>query len=120
SLVLAEQGSNPNLANETARTWTAGFDLTPWSGAQLSLTFYDIAYWNRIEQSTAHDPFAVLQDGNEWAAVINRAPTPAEIEAICESRQFIGPVATCLASHPAAIVDLRLANLSATRTRGLD
>jgi outer membrane receptor protein involved in Fe transport len=120
SLVLAEQGSNPNLANETARTWTAGFDLTPWSGAQLSLTFYDIAYWNRIEQPAAHDPFAVLQDGNEWAAVINRAPTPAEIEAICESRQFIGPVATCLASHPAAIVDLRLANLSATRTRGLD
>ncbi len=120
SLVLAEQGSNPNLTNETARTWTAGFDLTPWHGAQVSLTFYDIDYWNRIEQPAAHDPLAVLQDGNEWAAVINRAPTAAQIDAICESRQFVGPVATCMASHPAAIVDLRLANLSATRTRGLD
>ncbi len=120
SLVLAEQGSNPNLANETARTWTAGFDLTPWSGAQLSLTFYGIDYRNRIEQPAAGAPFAVLQDGNEWAAVINRAPTPAEIDAICESRQFVGPVATCLASHPVAIVDLRLANLSSTRTSGFD
>ena len=29
SLVLVEQGSNPDLRQETAKTWTAGFDLAP-------------------------------------------------------------------------------------------
>jgi outer membrane receptor protein involved in Fe transport len=120
SLVLAEQGSNPNLREETARTWTAGIDFAPWRGTRLSLTYYDIDYWNRIEQPAADDPLAILEDESEWAEVITRSPTAAEIAAICESPQFVGPVASCLASHPAAIVDLRLANLSATQTRGLD
>lgn len=120
SLVLAEQGSNPNLRQETARTWTAGIDLSPWPGARLSVTYYDIDYWNRIEQPAADDPLGILQHQSEWAAVINRNPTSAEIGAICKSAQFIGPVSTCLASQPAAIVDLRLANLATTRTRGID
>ena len=120
SLVLGEQGSNPNLRQETAQTWTAGLDVSPWRGARVSLTYYDIAYWNRIEQPAADDPFGILQHAAEWAAVINRNPTTAQIDAICNSAQFIGPVATCLASHPAAIIDLRLANLATTHTRGFD
>ncbi|MHB1872803.1 MAG: TonB-dependent receptor plug domain-containing protein, partial [Steroidobacteraceae bacterium] len=120
SLVLAEQGSNPNLREETARTWTAGFDLSPWRGAQLSVTYYSIDYWNRIEQPATGDPLGILQHAAEWAPVIERNPSAAQIAAICTSPQFIGPVATCLASHPAAIVDLRLANLASTHTRGID
>ncbi len=120
SLVLAEQGSNPNLREETARTWTAGFDLSPWRGAQLSVTYYSIDYWNRIEQPATGDPLGILQHAAQWAPVIERNPSAAQIAAVCTSAQFIGPVATCLASHPAAIVDLRLANLAATRTRGID
>ena len=120
SLVLAEQGSNPNLREETARTWTGGFNLSPWRGAQLSVTYYSIDYWNRIEQPASGDPLGILQHAAEWAPVIERNPSAAQIAAICTSPQFIGPVATCLASHPAAIVDLRLANLAATQTRGID
>ena len=120
SLVLGEQGSNPNLHQETAQTWTAGLDVSPWHGAQVSLTYYDIDYWNRIEQPAADDPFGILQHAVEWAAVINRNPTTAQVDAICNSTQFVGPVATCLASHPAAIVDLRLANLATTHTHGID
>ncbi len=120
SLVLVEQGSNPRLHQETARTWTAGFDLSPWRGAQVSFTYYDIDYWNRIEQPAAADPLGILQHGAEWAPVITRNPTTAERDAICTSPQYIGSVAACLASQPAAIVDLRLANLAATRTQGID
>ncbi len=120
ALVLAEQGSNPNLRQETASTWTAGLDIAPWRGAQVSLTYYEIDYWNRIEQPASDDPLGILQHQSEWAAVINRNPTAAEIAAICTSQQYIGPVSTCLASRPAAIVDLRLANLATTHTRGID
>ncbi len=46
SLVLVEQGDNPNLTEETAKTWTAGFDLAPpyLSGSTFSLTYYSINY----------------------------------------------------------------------------
>lgn len=120
SLVLVEQGSNPYLRNETASTWTAGLSLLPWRGTHLSLTYYAIDYWNRVEQPAAGDPLAILQDGREWAPVITRSPTATQIAAICNSPQYLGPIESCLSSHPAAIIDLRLANLSAIRSRGLD
>jgi outer membrane receptor protein involved in Fe transport len=120
SLVLAEQGSNPALREETARTWTAGIDLSPWRRAQISVTYYSINYRNRIEQPAADDPFGILQHQAEWSAVINRNPTRAQIAAICDSSQFFGSAESCLVSQPVAIVDLRLANLATTRTRGLD
>ncbi len=120
SLVLAEQGSNPALREETARTWTAGVDLSPWRGVQFSFTYYNINYRNRIEQPAADDPFGILQHQAEWSAVINRNPTRAQINAICNSSQFFGSAESCLLSQPVAIVDLRLANLATTRTRGLD
>ncbi len=120
SLVLGEQGSNPNLRQETARTWTAGVDLAPWRGSRLSLTYYSIDYFNRIEQPAIDDPLGILEHESEWSSVITRNPAQGAIASICDSPVFIGSVSECLASHPAAIVDLRLANLSSTRTSGLD
>lgn len=122
SLVLVEQGSNPGLKQETAKTWTTGFDLAPefLPGATLSLTYYSIDYENRIAQPGAEDPFAILTNGSEWAPVITRDPSRAQIAAVCDSPDYEGSVAACLASSPAAIIDGRLANLAATRTTGLD
>ena len=120
TLVLAEQGSNPSLRQETARTWTAGLDLSPWDGSQFSFTYYDINYRNRIEQPAAADPFGILQHQAEWAAVITRNPSAAQVAAVCNAPEYLGSVAACLSSHPGAIVDLRLANLATTRTRGVD
>ena len=120
SLVLGEEGSNPRLRQETARTWTAGLDVAPAVGPEVSLTYYSIHYLNRIEQPGIGDPFGILQHASEWASVITRNPTAAQIAALCESPQLLGTVSSCLASRPAAIVDLRLANLAATRTSGLD
>jgi iron complex outermembrane recepter protein len=122
SLVLVEQGSNPDLKQETARTWTTGFDLAPkfLSGSTFSLTYYSIDYENRIAQPAADDPFAILVNEAEWAPVITRNPSPAQIAAICNSSDYEGSVAACLASSPAAIIDGRLANLATTKTTGLD
>ena len=122
SLVLVEEGSNPNLKQETARTWTTGFDLAPayLPGTTLSLTYYSIRYDNRIEQPAAGDPFNILELGNEWSSVITRNPTPEQIAAICNDPVYRGSVASCLVSSPAAIIDGRLANLASTKTSGLD
>jgi outer membrane receptor protein involved in Fe transport len=122
SLVLVEQGSNPNLKEETAKTWTVGFDLAPpfLVGSTFSLTYYSIDYDNRIAEPGADNPFEILTDEAEWAAVITRNPTRAQIDAVCGSPYYEGSVSQCLTSSPAAIIYGQLANLSATRTTGLD
>ena len=122
SLTLVEQGSNPNLKQETAKTWTAGVDLAPpfLPGSTFSLTYYSIDYENRIAQPAADNPFAILIDEAEWAPVITRNPSGAQISAFCNSADYQGSVAACLASSPAAIIDARLANLATTRTTGVD
>jgi iron complex outermembrane receptor protein len=122
SLVLVEQGSNPSLKQETAKTWTAGVDLAPplLPGYTLSLTYYSIDYQNRIAQPAVDNPFAILINASEWAAVITRNPSPAQIAAICNEADYQGLVSACLASSPAAIIDGRLANLARTQTTGID
>ncbi len=122
SLVLVEQGSNPSLKQETAKTWTAGFDLAPvfLPGSTFSLTYYSIDYENRIAQPAADDPFAILVNESEWAAVIARNPSRAQIDAVCNNPDYQGSVSACLTSSPAAIVDARLANLASTKTTGID
>jgi outer membrane receptor protein involved in Fe transport len=122
SLVLVEQGSNPNLKQETAKTWTAGIDLAPpfLPGSTFSFTYYSIDYVNRIAQPAADNPFAILIDEAEWSPVIARNPSRAQISAFCNRADYQGSVSACLASSPAAIIDSRLANLATTRTTGLD
>ena len=122
SLVLVEEGSNPNLREETAKTWTAGFDLAPvfLPGSTFSFTYYSIDYQNRIAPPAADDPFAILVNQNEWAAVITRNPSQAQSAAICNRSDYIGVVSECLASSPAAIINGTLANLAVTRTTGMD
>jgi len=122
STVLVQEGSNPNLRQETAKTWTAGLDLAPpfLPDATFSLTYYSIDYVDRIEAPAGDDPFAILIEGAEWAPVINRNPTQAQIRAICESPYYEGPLGSCLSSSPAAIIDGQLANLASTKTTGLD
>jgi iron complex outermembrane receptor protein len=89
-------------------------------GLTLSLNYYSIDYTGQIAQPDAADPFNILSQAGQWAAVITRNPTQAQIDAVCSRGDFVGSVARCLASTPAAIVDLRLANLASTQVKGLD
>jgi outer membrane receptor protein involved in Fe transport len=122
SLVLALQGSNPDLKEERASTWTAGVDLAPAfaNGLTLSLTYYSIAYNDRILVPGPPSPTDILLQESQWASVINRAPTASEITSICESPVFVGSGSQCESTPVAAIVDLRVRNMAKTRVRGVD
>jgi len=123
SAVLVIQGNNPNLKPETAKTWTAGFDVVPDADPDLalSLTYYSIDFAGQIATPDVQNPFNILAQESEWSGVITRNPTAAQIAAICNRPDYLyGTIASCLASKPAAIIDYRLANLSSTQTNGLD
>jgi len=123
SIVLVQEGSNPNLHQEVARTWSAGVDFAPrWApDLRLSLSYYSIDYDDRIVVPGPTPPVDILLQEDKWASVINRQPTQEQINAVCESPAYDGgTVAQCKSAAVAAIVDLRLQNLGATRVRGLD
>ncbi|MEP7242937.1 MAG: TonB-dependent receptor [Gammaproteobacteria bacterium] len=122
SLVLVEQGSNADLRQETATTWTAGLDFAPPGvpGLTMSLTYYAIDYEHRILTPSPGSPFDILLQEAQWSTVIARNPSQAEVNAICDSAVFRGSVDQCKGVPVAAIVDYRVRNLAATRVRGLD
>ncbi len=122
SLVAAMQGTNPDLKEEAATTWTAGLDLAPARipGLTLSMTYFDIDYRDQIIQPGPTFPFEILFQEDQWPGVVTRDPALEAIEAICRRPDLLISAADCLASHPVAIVDLRLRNLAATKTRGID
>ncbi len=122
SMVLVRQGSNPDLDEETATTWTAGLDLTPGiaPGMAVSLTWYAINYKDRIIQPGANSLFQILLNENQWGSVITRNPSRAEVDAICDSPEFFASRAQCKVTNPAALIDIRLRNLAITRVKGLD
>ena len=115
AFVLA--GPLPDLKPETARTWTAGVDLTPPAiqNLSLSLTYFDIDYQGRI-QSPGYSVTLLTQEA-QFASLITRNPTPAQINAVCTKPPLAG--GDC--SQPiAAILDVRFRNLASLKTRGVD
>src|SRR6185312_16083879 len=117
--VLAASGNNPNLADERARTWTLGAQLTPESlhGLSLSLTYFDTDYQNRIENVVVTP--SVLNEP-EFAWLVNTSFTSAQRGAICSETLFAGAAVDCLAAPIGAILDNRLRNIEDLETRGLD
>jgi iron complex outermembrane receptor protein len=115
AFVLA--GPLPDLKPETARTWTAGVDLTPPAiqNLSLSLTYFDIDYQGRI-QNPGYSVIFLTQEA-QFASLITRNPTPAQIDAVCTKPPLSG--GDC--SQPiAAILDDRFRNLASLKTRGVD
>jgi iron complex outermembrane recepter protein len=117
SRVFVLAGPLPDLKPETARTWTAGVDLTPPAipNLSLSLTYFDIDYQGRI-QSAGYSTDFLTQEA-QFAPLITRNPTQAQIEAVCTKPPLAG--GDC-SQHFAAILDARWRNLASLKTRGLD
>jgi iron complex outermembrane recepter protein len=115
AFVLA--GPLPDLKPETARTWSAGLDLTA-PGSQylsLSLTYFDIDYEGRI-QNPGYSTIFLTQEA-QYASLITRNPTQAQIDAVCKRQPLTG--GDC--NQPiAAILDDRFRNLASLNTRGVD
>ena len=120
--VLALQGGNPDLHEERAVTWTAGFDLAPPAlpNFRLSATAYSIELEDQVLESQARNPFDILVNEDVWQPVIIRNPSQSEIDAICHSGRFLGDPAQCSSMPPTVIVDLRKRNLAITTVEGLD
>jgi len=84
------------------------------------LTYFDLTYRGRIVQPGPTVAFDILREEQQWASVINRSPTQAEIEAICADTYFRGDRTQCRSVPVAAILDLRQRNMATTHARGLD
>jgi iron complex outermembrane recepter protein len=58
-------GPNPDLAPETATTWTLGADFEPLDGLKISVTYFDIAYKNTIAGLLSN--LSILTYADEYA-----------------------------------------------------
>lgn len=118
SNVLQVLGAASDIGEETADTWTAGFDFKPVAlpGFYLSTTYFDIDYTDKI--LTAGDSSLTLLREDLWSSIIVRNPTQQQIDAVCST-----PGATftnCGIPDVAAIVYNQLKNLAGLRVRGVD
>lgn len=122
SLVLYQEGNSPKLHQETAATWTLGFDvaLQNMSGLKASLTYYSIDYRDRIAQPGPPNVVNILESESTWREVIQRNPSAASVMAICDGPYFHGSPDDCQSTPPAALIDIRLRNLSRTIAKGID
>lgn len=121
SLALIRFGANSDLREETASTWTAGFDvsLRP-TETTLSLTYFSVDYRDRVVIPGTLPAINTLTEELEWANIITRAPSRAAIDELCRSPHLFGSAQDCLASAPSVIIDARVRNGGATRATGLD
>ena len=71
-------GGNPNLTQETAEIWTAGFDYRPtfFDGFEITGTFFDIDYSDRIEFVSPFDIFQIP----ELSVLLIAQPDPTLVE----------------------------------------
>ena len=118
SRALALFGPIPNMRPETARVWTAGMDaaLPAAPGLWLSLTYFDIDYRGKIQPPGPEAAVFLIRE-SEFASLVTRNPTQAQIDAVCAKPPLYG--GDC--NQPiAAILDNRFRNLDSVRTHGLD
>lgn len=115
-------GGNPDLAPETATTWSAGFDLTPASlpGFRASLTYYNVDYTDVIASPTLPQVFAdsVLTNSlvfYDAAYAAGSNPTIDNLLGIA-----IPSGGSPVVGSPIFVVDRRNQNLSSLTTDGLD
>ncbi len=111
-------GNNADIRKETARSWTAGFDITPRSmpGLSFASTYFDIDFTDRLSEPA---PTLGLLSDPSYAAMITRNPSAAQIAKACQrATQFAFPGVCQL--PVSVLVDSRLHNDARMHTRGVD
>jgi iron complex outermembrane receptor protein len=123
SPALVRIGGNPNLRPETATAWSVGADYSPpeLSGFQVSATFFDIRYRNRI--SSIANPFAAVTDPLN-AFFVTLSPSPGVVRSLYDgypsSQVFNETSAPFDPSKIGAIEDSRMLNVASQTVRGAD
>jgi iron complex outermembrane receptor protein len=115
---LIRSGTHTDLEPETANSWSAGFDFKPWSTLTVALSYFDIDYRNKIQGPA--EVLGVLNVESRYVGtgVITRAPTQAQIAAIC-SEPGVTIIADCSAPY-AVILDISQRNMAAAHLKGMD
>lgn len=118
SQVLLWAGKNRNLHAESARSWTAGFELESPErpDSVLALTYFHTNFDNRLNRPT---PTANVLSDPTLQSLVTRNPSAVYQEEVC-TRSPQTSVPDCLTRPIAAIIDGRLRNDAVTRTRGID
>jgi iron complex outermembrane receptor protein len=117
STALLWGGSNADLEDEHAETWSAGLEWSgpTESGLTMGVSYFSTSFANRI----AEVPLALPVDAR-IEPFVNRAPTLAQRERVCFHSEFLGSPDDCLSAPIDMIVDLRTNNVAITRTSGAD
>jgi iron complex outermembrane recepter protein len=119
--VLLEYGNNSKLRQERATEKTFGAQWRSSIGSsmtsKLALDYFAIRYDQRIQATQYSDQ---LLNNSEYAFIVERNPTLAELQSACTSGRYFGVAGTCLGSAPQAIINLQLNNVDALETRGFD
>lgn len=118
--VLVLRGNDPGLGSERATSWTVGVDLRPAfvPGLRASITYYDIAYRDRIA-SPAANLFNFLIDREIYQGIIDPDPSLATIQGYFAAPVFQNPF-NLAPEQIELMIDARLQNLSTVRQSGLD
>ena len=116
-------GGNPGILSESAETWTVGFDFAPtfFDGFNLSASFYNIEYEDRIELITFED---VFEDPN-LIQFVDLSPDVAFVQSQMDLGVFdIPQLFLTGVPTPAEDIDLlvesRVQNIARRSVRGLD
>jgi outer membrane receptor protein involved in Fe transport len=115
-------GKNADIREETARSWSAGFDVVPRSvpGLSFATTYFDIDFTDRLSDPSSLVSAGLLSDPN-LASMVIRNPTVAQIANACARATQFGLRGASVCQLPVtALVDLRLRNDARMKTRGVD
>lgn len=120
SQIIFIAGANPDLHEQTAESWSAGFAYDPPrpSGLRFSANYFDVRFSDRISSIT--NIAAAMFPNSEFASLVDRSPDPAVVAALIAEAQTLGTSGGFSAGDIDAIVDVRSMNLARTEVRGFD
>lgn len=120
SLVITKFGGNPQLAEETADSFTAGVIVTPSAapGLRVEAGYFRVTYDDRIGVPGNFDNLLLRPD--VYAEFIDRSPTVAEVQELASRPAFSNFVGDFEPEDVVAIIDQRRHNIAAVEIAGLD
>jgi len=120
TFVVIQGGTNPDLGNETATTWTLGADFSPSAlpGLSLDVTYFNIDFKDRI--TAPPNQATILTEEDKFASIIIRDPALEDVLALCDRDDFVGDPVLCAILPIGATIDARTNNTARTQVEGLD
>jgi iron complex outermembrane recepter protein len=116
-------GGNSDLQPELAKSFTAGFNLTPsmFPDSEFSATYFHQLYTNRIATPPVNGPVtSIFSQVNTLGPFINMAPSTAEIDSIYEHYSSVLDPTHLGQASVQAIFDGRLQNIASIRASGVE